>query len=179
MNIQALKKNVGWTVRFRPEARGLSIPDAEWYIESVDELNKTVRISLPATGHFVELGGDHIHSFMKDTQRRGPNRNHCYIILRIELTVDGYSVHREPLPPSSPGVSIWTTEDKLVDETYIEKSNLRQRWTALRWSDFEKAAGLEADGYREVTEEDRVRRVQYRLVRHGQVLVGKRFWNPG
>lgn len=174
MNIEALKKNEGWWVRFRPEARGLTFSDAEWYIESVDEKNKKVRFTLPATGHFVELEGDHIHSFMKDTQRRGPSRNYCFIVLRVELTVDGYSVHQEPLPPSSPGVSSWTTVDKVIDEAYIEKSGLRHRWTALRWSNLEKTAGLEAYGYSEVTEEDRIRRVQYRLIRRGQVLVGKK-----
>ena len=40
LNIDALKKNVGWWVRFRPEARGLTISDAEWFIESVDVQSK-------------------------------------------------------------------------------------------------------------------------------------------
>lgn len=174
LNINALKNNVGWWVRLRPEARGLSFSDPEWFIESVDEPNKIVRITLPATGHFVEMQGDHIHSFMKDPQRRGPARQYCFLILRVELTVDEFKVHCEPLPPSSPGVSKWTTGDKVVNDSYLDRSGLRQEYSTLRWSNADKVANLEAKGYRIVCEEDRVNRVEYRLVhQNGQVLVGK------
>lgn len=173
MNVKELKKNVGWWLRFRPDVRGLTIPDAEWLIESVDEGKKMVRVSLPATGHFVELEGDHIHSFMKDSHRRGPEQHYGFLILRVELTVDGDNIHFEPLPPNSPGVSNWTTEDKTVNDKYLDSSGLRSRYTSLRWSDPDKIANFEAGGYRVVLEENRISRIQYRLVRRGDVLVGK------
>ncbi len=174
MNINALKKNVGWWVHFRPEARGLSISDAEWIIESVDESSKKVRVSLPATGHFVELQGDHIHSFMKDSQRRGSAREYCFLILRVELTVDGFEIHCEPLPPNSPGVSNWTTTDKVVNDSYLDNTELRQKYSTLRWSNVDNVANCETKGYRVVCEEDRVKRVECRLIRqNGQVLVGR------
>ena len=149
--------------------------DAEWLVESVDEAKKMVRLILPATGHFVELEGDHIHSFMKDSQRRGSERHNGFLTLRIELTVKGDNIHYEPLPPSSPGVSNWTTEDKVVNNRYLDSSGLGQEYSTLRWSNADKVANLEAKGYQVVSEEDRVNRVEYRLVQqNGQVLVGRR-----
>lgn len=100
MNVKQLKKCIGWWARIRPKARGVSIDDPDWFIESVDESRGCVRLELPATGHCMELEGDHLHSFMKDPKRRFGN--HCFLILRVELTIEDTHVYVEPCHPIAP-----------------------------------------------------------------------------
>ena len=92
--------------------------------------------------------------------------------MEVELTFDGLDVHMEPLRREQQGVP-WAIEDKIISNTYIERSALRQKYERLSWANENRVAALEEEGLQVVYEEDGINRKMYRLVRRGQVLMGK------
>ena len=166
------KNNEGMYVRLRPPARGLSISDGDWIVAEVNKQQRFVTLSFPPTGHTVHLNGDHIRNYVSDSTRGNDDQKFGFLLLEVELTFDGLDVHMEPLRREQQGVP-WAIEDKIISNTYIERSALRQKYERLSWANENRVAALEEEGLQVVYEEDGINRKMYRLVRRGQVLMGK------
>ncbi len=172
MNWEQVKKNEGTHVRLRPPARGLSIPDGDWFISEVNKRDRYAQLNFPPTGHTVRLNGDHLRNYVSDSTRGGGGKTFGFLLLEVELTFDNRGVNMEPLLREQQGTQ-WAIKDKLINNVYIEQAGLRQKYEHLRWVNEDRVAQLEGEGYQVVCEDDRISREKFRLVRRGQVLMSK------
>jgi hypothetical protein len=134
MNIDRLKRSVAGRVQLRPMAiplesqgRGLPPVDDYWLIESVKD---SVRISNVRTGHFTNLGFDHVHHYTSNpdvTKQSGIE--HGFFTLNVQIYLQGTDLtitptHRpgEAVLPAHPAI-----ETVNVDFTYPVASGLQAR----------------------------------------------------
>ena len=99
MNKAYLKKSIGVKVQLRPVpvARDGQPFRHDWIVRSVDE--SKVILDEPASGYSKVLGIDHVYSFMTDPGRDFDGIRHGFLLLHVQLILDGLHVHIEPLPP--------------------------------------------------------------------------------
>jgi hypothetical protein len=99
MNKGYLKKSERFRVQLRPVplSRAGQPVDRDWIIRYVDDAR--LELSEPVTGYTVTLGTDHVYSFMTNPARDSANAKHGFLLLHVQLILDGHSIHIEPLPP--------------------------------------------------------------------------------
>ena len=104
MNKSQLTKSVGFRVQLRPvpRTRNGQPMDLDWTIRTVDDL--MLELDEPSSGLVAKLGLDHIYSFMSNPRRDSGSQRYGFLQLHVQLTLDGHTIHIEPLPgPRSPG----------------------------------------------------------------------------
>ena len=104
MNKDQLKKSVGFKVQLRPVARTRDghLVDRDWTIRAVDDLK--LELDEPGSGFVATLGLDHVYSFMTNPTRDSGSERYGFLLLHVQLILDGHTIHIEPLPgPRSPG----------------------------------------------------------------------------
>lgn len=108
MNLEHLKKNVGYQVKLAPPAyhldeagEPLPFQDEDWTIMAVT--NEYIEIST-VLGHFYRLGKDHIRSFATDPHRSIDGLSHGFLQLHMQLYIRGKEV--TATPNSQPGVPV-------------------------------------------------------------------------
>src|ERR1051326_8653402 len=91
MNLDRLKKDVGYRVKLVPAAihldsayRQLPTKDEDWIIAAVT--NDHVEVTAPS-GHVYRLGPDHIRTFMTDPQRSNDGLKHCFLQLHVQVFI--------------------------------------------------------------------------------------------
>lgn len=100
MNKDKLRKSIYHRVRLRPMAKQYSGSlnwidrDDDWSIEQVTD--EGVRIGNLRTGHSKLLGFDHIHHYVSDPGRNFDGFKHGFLILTVQLYLDGWHVRVEP-----------------------------------------------------------------------------------
>ena len=104
MNLELLRKNLGWHVTLDPVAVRLDERDNElqdidfdWAISEL--MPRGIRISNISTGHFAELRTDHIHHFTSNSARRGPAIGYGFLTLNVQLFLRGIEVLMRPTKP--------------------------------------------------------------------------------
>src|SRR6266568_5190016 len=99
MNKGYLKKSEGFRVQLRPVplSRVGQPVDRDWIIRSADD--SRLQLDEPATGYTVTLGSDHVYSFMTNPARDSAAGKHGFLLLHVQLILDGSTIHIEPLPP--------------------------------------------------------------------------------
>lgn len=97
MNVQQLKKNIGWFVQLDPPARDATMPDGDWLIRAVNTKAKLVELEYISTGHVARLGGDDIREFRGNPNRDGAGRRYGFLLLDTQLTLDGPNIRAKPL----------------------------------------------------------------------------------
>lgn len=109
MNLEQIKRNVGYRVKLAPPAYHLDavgepllpVPDADWTIMSVtDEYLEIVTDS----GAFYRLGKDHVRNFTTDPHRSRDGREHAFLVLHMQLYIQGSDVRA--VPNNQPGVPV-------------------------------------------------------------------------
>src|SRR5690348_4637630 len=100
MNLEQLKKDVGYWVQLEPIAyrldeHGFELPteNEDWIIQQVTD---TVRISNIRSGHFAVLGSDHIYKFTTNTQRHPATQKYGFLSLHVQLVIQGVNVTMRP-----------------------------------------------------------------------------------
>jgi len=90
MNLEHLKKDVGYRVKLVPPAyhldaagEPLPVQDEDWIIMAVT--NEYIEINT-ASGHFYRLGKDHVRSFATDPHRSTDGLNHAFLQLHVQLS---------------------------------------------------------------------------------------------
>jgi hypothetical protein len=108
MNLEQLKKDIGYRVKLVPpayhlDAAGEPIPfqDEDWIIMAVT--NEYVEINT-APGHFYRLGKDHVRSFTTDSHRAADGLNHAFLQLHVQLYIRGTDV--TAIPNHQPGAPV-------------------------------------------------------------------------
>jgi hypothetical protein len=108
MNLDHLKKNVGYRVKLVPpayhlDAAGEPLPlqDEDWIVMAVT--NEYIEINT-ASGHFYRLGKDHVRSFATDPHRSTDGLNHAFLQLHVQLYVRGSDV--TAVPNFQPGAAV-------------------------------------------------------------------------
>ncbi len=104
MNKDQLKKSVGFKVQLRPVARTRDghLVDRDWTIRAVDDLQ--LELDEPGSGFVATLCLDHVYSFMTNPKRDSGSERYGFLLLHVQLILDGHTIHIEPLPgPRSPG----------------------------------------------------------------------------
>jgi hypothetical protein len=110
MNLEQLKKDVGYRVRLAPRAFHLdeagepsAMPDEDWIIMAVTD--SYVEISAPS-GHFYRLGKDHVVSFYTEPNRSAEGLSYGILQLKVQLYIQGANVTitpthlpGQPVPP--------------------------------------------------------------------------------
>jgi hypothetical protein len=111
MNLEQLKKDVGYRVRLAPKAYHLdaagepqSSPDEDWIILAVTDAY--IEISAPS-GHFYRLGKDHVVSFYTEPNRSNDGVGHGILQLKVQLyiqradvTITPTHLPGQPVPPA-------------------------------------------------------------------------------
>lgn len=100
MNLEQLKKNIGYRVKLVPPAYHLDgagepmpFQDEDWTIMAVS--NEWIEINT-ASGHFYRLGKDHVWSFTTDPHRSTDGLNHAFLQLRVQLYIQDANVTAVP-----------------------------------------------------------------------------------
>lgn len=109
MNIEQLrKKGPGCRVKLVPPAchrdsagEPLPVQDEDWAIMAVTD--EYVEVTTD-TGCFCRLGNDHIKNFATDPQRSVDGRNHGFLLLLVQIYVQGSEV--KAIPTSRPGEAL-------------------------------------------------------------------------
>lgn len=108
MNLEHLKKDVGYLVKLVPpayhlDAAGEPLPfqDEDWTIIAVT--SEYIEINT-ASGHFYRLGKDHIRSFTTDPHRSADGLNHAFLQLHVQLYISGAEV--TAVPNERPGAPV-------------------------------------------------------------------------
>jgi hypothetical protein len=109
MNLEQLKKKgPGCRVKLVPPAchldaagEPLLVQDEDWAIMTVAD--DYVEITTDS-GCFCRLGNDHIKNFATDPQRSGDGLNHGFLLLLVQIYVQGSDV--KAIPTSRPGESL-------------------------------------------------------------------------
>jgi hypothetical protein len=100
MNKDKLRKMQFHRVRLRPIVRTLTAradttpQDDDWIIEEINDLG--VRVKNMRTDHSPLLGFDHIHNYTTDSNRDWDGAKHGFLILTVQLYLDGWNVQIEP-----------------------------------------------------------------------------------
>jgi hypothetical protein len=184
-----LVKNVGYRMRLLPKAciidqYGIELPqtDDDWLVLSANE--NGLIISNLHTSHQHTLGYDQIHHFTSDTSRREGETKFGFLVLMIQLYLQGNVVKMQPT--FKPGEAVpWPkpkTVEKNVDIAYPADAGLQRDLQAqgyrVIWVLESRLARLvDLEGWERVTTQERDGTlVQYRLKdRHeDQVLICKR-----
>ena len=164
MNLDQLKRNVGFQIRTEPtpcwlDEHGilLSNIDDDWIIKDV--LSETVELSNTRTGHVIILGKDHIHHFTSNPHR-GPN--YGFLTLHVQIFVRGNECSIRPnFKPGEavkpPAVEIF---EKDVSIDYPEKTGIIQKlknegYRSFWCADCNLAEMLDVKGWERVIERDR------------------------
>jgi hypothetical protein len=135
MNLEQLKKNVGWRVQLEPlaihlDALGRELPgrNLDWIIGSVTgkELRRDEATSLGLT---FKLGKDNVHSFTDNRTRSVEGGlQYCFLTLDLQLYIQGDKIKTRPcrpgerVPPLPPAIA-----DKEVDLDYPAASGLQRQ----------------------------------------------------
>lgn len=100
MNLEQLKKNVGYWVKLVPQAYHLDAAgdpldfrNEDWSIMAVTD--DYVEVSAPS-GHFYRLGKDHVVSFYTDPNRSTGGPNYGFLQLKVQLYIQGANVTATP-----------------------------------------------------------------------------------
>jgi hypothetical protein len=109
MNLEQLKKNVGFRMKLVPPAQHLDnlndpkpVVDEDWIVEAVtDEF-----ISLKSVGlsHVALLGKDHVKNFATDPNRATDGLDHGFLILLVQVFINGTKLWTIPTP--MPGMPV-------------------------------------------------------------------------
>ncbi len=109
MNFEQLKKNVGCRVQLQPVAcrldksgRELESIDDDWVIDGV--MSDGLHILNARTGHVTTLGKDHVHHFTTNPGRREGGLQYGFLILHVQVFLQGRRVW--VLPNSRPGQTV-------------------------------------------------------------------------
>ena len=101
MNLNQLKKNVGYHVNLHPVAirldnhgNELEQCDYDWVIREVTD--RGARIENIHTGHTTLLGPDHIHHFTTNPARAEPGITYGFLTLTVQLFLQGTKVLVRP-----------------------------------------------------------------------------------
>src|SRR2546425_8228569 len=99
MNKNHLKKSIGFRVQLRPVAlsREGQPLDRDWTIRTVDDVK--LELDEPSSGFTATLGVDHVYSFMTNPRRDSGTLRYGFLLLHVQLILDGHTIHIEPLPP--------------------------------------------------------------------------------
>lgn len=99
MNKSQLKKSLGYYLQLRPVPRGRdgTITDEDWILRSV--LEDRLELEMPSMGYRATLGTDHVYSFMTNPARDSGGLRHGFLLLLVQLILDGPNIHIEPSPP--------------------------------------------------------------------------------
>ena len=134
MNLDRLRRAVGSRVQLRPTAipldsqgRGLPPLDDYWLIDSVTD---SVRLSNVRTGHFTNLGLDHVHHYTSNpdlTKQSGIE--HGFFTLNVQIYLRGTDL--TVTPTLRPGEAVLPTSPSIetvdVDFSYPVASGLQTR----------------------------------------------------
>jgi hypothetical protein len=108
MNIDQLKRDVGYRVKIVPsayhlDAAGDPLPfqDEDWIIMAVTD--DYVEISTDA-GHFYRLGKDHVRSFATDPHRSSQGVNRGFLRLNVQIYISDTAVRA--VPNHQPGAAV-------------------------------------------------------------------------
>lgn len=108
MNLEQLKRDVGCRRRLVPPAchldsAGDALParDEEWTIKEVTD--EYIEIGADS-GHYYRLGKDHIRNFTTDIQRSGDGLKLGFLVLHVQLFVQGAEVRA--VPNHQPGAAV-------------------------------------------------------------------------
>ena len=108
MNLEHLKKNVGYRVKLVPPAyhldavgEPLPVQDEDWIIMAVTD--DYVEINT-ASGDFYRLGKDHVRSFTTDPHRSTDGVVHAFLQLHVQLYIRGPEV--SAVPNHQPGAAV-------------------------------------------------------------------------
>lgn len=108
MNLEALKKDVGYRVKLVPPAyhldaagEPLPIEDEDWTVMAVT--NDYIAINT-ASGHFYRLGKDHVRSLTTDPHRSTKELRHAFLQLHVQLYIRGIDV--TAVPDHQPGAQV-------------------------------------------------------------------------
>lgn len=167
MNLDQLKRNVGYHVRLEPVAfrlddSGRELPSLndDWLIQEVTDTG--VRISNIRTGHSTILGKDHVHHFTSNPDRSiSGGIQHGFLTLHVQIYLQGSNLSIRPC--SRPGEPVpphpIQTVEKWVDSKYPSDSglqgNLESQGYRVAWCfDSRLARKIELEGWEVVVEND-------------------------
>jgi hypothetical protein len=165
MNLDRLKKNVGWRMEIVPPAchlddQGNPLPEKneDWLVEEVT--NDLVQLS-EQSGRQLKLGADHVYSFATNPQRASIEGNFGFLSLHVQVFVQGGHVFVKPnarpserVPPSPAVIG-----EKIVTLDYPVESGIHQRLESagyrLEWSlESELDSRVDLHGWEIVIEPD-------------------------
>jgi hypothetical protein len=101
MNKAHFRDSLGKLFRLRPlpyriTVWGELLPPADWQWQCTDIRKDFLHLSNISTGHFVDLGFDHIREYLSPD----------ILILKSQMTLQGQSLYLEPLPFYLPSVRL-------------------------------------------------------------------------
>jgi hypothetical protein len=116
MNLEQLKRNVGYRVKLVPpashlDAAGDELPtkDEDWSIVTVTEEFTEI---VAETGHSYRLGKDQIRNFTTDPQRSFDNIKRGFLTLHVQLFVEEERVRA--IPNHQPGAPVSTPVNRAL-----------------------------------------------------------------
>jgi hypothetical protein len=168
MNLEQLKKNIGYRVQLQPpaihlDARGRELPtrNEDWIIQSVSDTE--VRLDeadmLPLT---TKLGRDYVHHFMSNPSRSLPGGvQHGFLVLLAQMFIQNDRITYQPC--STPGTRVSPPpvrlEEMAVDFNYPKASGIQDRLEMAgcrtAWVRASRLPALELEGWEAVIENDR------------------------
>lgn len=167
MNLDQLKKNVGYRVQLDPPAihlddmgRELPLKNEDWIVESVTDAE--LRISeATVMGLATKLGKDSVHHFTSDASRSiAGGIQYGFLTLTLQLYIQNGTITYRPCRPGErvPPPPI-THAQKWVDFKYPKDSGLQDRLEMagyrVAWSRDSRLARLvELEGWEIVVEKD-------------------------
>jgi hypothetical protein len=142
MNLDQLKKNVGFRVQLEPmpirlDNIGQELPpqNDDWLVQEVAATE--IRISNIYTGHAVTLGNDHVHHFTSNPDRsRDGGLQYGFLSLHVQIYLQLNNLFMRPC--SRPG-------ERVPPPTVY----IAEKWVDFRYpSDSGMQAKLESSGFR-------------------------------
>jgi hypothetical protein len=119
MNLEQLKKNVGYRVQLLPVAcrlneRNCELPsiDYDWIIETVTEGG--VAINNTVTKHGILLGKDHIHHFASNPSRDSGGIRYGFLILNVQVCLKRDEIW--VTPNAKPGETAIPRPEKIAEK---------------------------------------------------------------
>lgn len=166
MNLEQLKRNVGYRVQLIPTAcrldennRELPNIDDDWIVDRVAETG--VQITNPRTNHSITLGKDHIHHFTTNPERSRGNIKHGFLTLNVQVFLQ--STRCWVRPNARPGEQVELVleniSEKWVDPRYPSDSGIQKRIEdagyRVAWClDTNLARKIDLEGWELVVESD-------------------------
>ena len=166
MNLEQLKKNVGWRVQLVPIAsrldengRELLPMDDDWVINEVSTTG--LRVSNIRTGQVANLGKDHVHHFTSNPDRSQTEIPHGFLTLNVQVFLQGNKLWVRPNARPGEPVKPQPVEviEKWVDFKYPSDSGLQRRLEAagyrVAWClDTKLSRKIDLEGWEIVVEPD-------------------------